>query len=353
VGAGPPAERAAEATARAREEVAALLGVEGRDVLFTASGSEANNLAVKGIAWSAPRERRRIVVSAVEHPSVLHSARFLEKQGFALTVVPVDGTGRIDPEVFREALGEGTALAAVTAASNEIGTVQPIAALAEACAATETPLVVDGVAAAGRLPLRSRAAGASALSVAAHAFGGPSGVGALWVREGVRLTPLLHGGVQEEGRRAGTPSVAALVAMGLAARRTAETLETRRRRLDTLTAMLRERLAALAPPPILRLTGHPEERLPGHLSYLAEGIEGESVVTALALEGILASTGYACSRADLASPVLTALGFSAREARGSLTFTLETTTTGAAIDALVGTLGPILTRLRRLSPLVE
>lgn len=343
-------DAAREAVEEARERVAALLGAEPEEIIFTSSGTEANNLAVKGIAAGSRRKGRHVVVSAIEHFSVLHAARSLEKQGYELTLVPVDAAGRIDLEELESAIGDDTVLVSVMAANGEIGTIQPIAAAARIAAEKEVPFHTDAVAAAGTLPLDVKELGVSALTVASDLLYGPQGAGALWVKRGLRLIPLLDGGVQEGGRRGGTENVAAIVGMGVAAEAAKRDMAERSAHLSSL----RDALISALPERIdhLYLTGHPTERLAWNASFAVEFIEGEGMLLFLDQKGVAVSSGSACtSRALKGSHVLAACGIPAERAQGSILFSFGLQNTMEDVDHVLEVFPPIVERLRQMSPL--
>jgi len=343
-------DAAREAVEEARERVAALLGAEPEEIIFTSSGTEANNLAVKGIAAGSRRKGRHIVVSAIEHFSVLHAARSLEKQGYELTLVPVDAAGRIDLEELEVAIGDDTVLVSVMAANGEIGTIQPIAAAARIAAEKEVPFHTDAVAAAGTLPLDVKGLGVSALTVASDLLYGPQGAGALWVKRGLRLIPLLDGGVQEGGRGGGTENVAAIVGMGVAAEAAKRDMAERSAHLSSL----RDALISALPERIdhLYLTGHPTERLAWNASFAVEFIEGEGMLLFLDQKGVAVSSGSACtSRALKGSHVLAACGIPAERAQGSILFSFGLQNTMEDVDHVLEVFPPIVERLRQMSPL--
>ncbi|MGX5716470.1 cysteine desulfurase family protein [Arthrobacter sp. MAHUQ-56] len=321
---------AATALAGARASVAAVLGCRPGEVVFTSGGTEADNLALKGIALArqaARPELDRVVISAVEHPAVEESARYLERfHGFAVDVVPVDATGRVTPEALAAVLRPETALVSVMYANNEVGTVQPIAALAELAHAHGIPFHTDAVQAAGWLPLDVRALGVDAMSISGHKLGAPKGCGLLFVRSRTRLEPLVHGGGQERGRRSGTENVAGAVGMA-----TALTLaQGRQAEQQGRVAALRDGFidAVLSGVPGAVLTGHPTERLPSIASFCFPGTSGEAVLLELERQGIVCSSGSACAAgSDAPSPVLTALGLPAAVAQTAVRFSFDASVT--------------------------
>ena len=340
------------AVEEAREKVAALIGAQPNEVYFTASGSEANNMAVKGIAMMARTRGKgnHIVVSAIEHQSVLYAAETMGKLGFEVTQVPVDRYGLVDPQAVAEALRDDTVLVSVMLANNEIGTIEPIAEIARVVRARGIPFHTDAVAAVGNIPVKVEELGVDMLSLAGSQFYGPKGAGALYIRRGLRITPLIDGGIQESGRRAGTENVPAIVGLGVAAELAAAELEERARRLIPLRDRLIARLTGEIPH--VYLTGHPTQRLPHHVSVTVEYIEGESMLLFLNMQGVAASSGSTCtSRALKASHVLTAIGVDPALAQGSLVFTLGVGNTVEDVDSVLEVLPPIVERLRQMSPL--
>ncbi|MFH1474314.1 MAG: cysteine desulfurase family protein [Chloroflexota bacterium] len=329
----------------AREQLAADLGGTAREVVLTSGGTEANNLAVKGAAWAGKARGHRIVVSAVEHHAVGHTAEHLAKWGFEVVVAPVDGAGRVDPEVLAALLDERTVLVAVMLANNEVGTIQPIREIAERTRAHRgIHLHVDAVQAAPYLDLDAEALGADTVAISAHKFEGPKGVGALWVRRGTPLLAQLHGGSQERHRRAGTENVAGAAGMATAyALACREKPMTQARLLDLRRRLERASLAVGG----VELTGHPLDRLPGLLSLLVRGADGVAVSVALDLEEIACSTGSACATGSPEpSHVLTAMGISGDDAMGALRLSLGRGTTEAEIERAVAMVPRVLAEIR-------
>jgi cysteine desulfurase len=312
-------ESAARALAEARASVAAWLGCRASEVTFTSGGTEADNLAVKGIALGAPRGRH-IVTTPIEHEAVLESVDYLVRlHGFTVTFVPVGRDGLVAPSDFAVALRPDTTLASVMLANNEVGTVQPIAELAALAHAVGAPFHTDAVQAAGWLPLDVRALGVDALSVSGHKIGAPKGVGALYVRGRIPVEPLVHGGGQERGRRSGTENVAGAVALGTATRLAVADREAR----ASAAAEARDAFIAgvLAEVPDAELTGHPTSRLPGTASFVFPGTNGEAVLLELERRGIVSSSGSACAAgSEDASHVLLALGYPEDVARTAVRF---------------------------------
>ncbi len=339
--------RSLAALDEAHEEVAEALACRPTEIIFTGGGSEADNLAIKGIAWAERRRGNHIITSAVEHHAVIHTCQQLERLGYTVTYLPVDGTGLVDPHAVEEAITDQTALVTIMYANNEIGTIQPIAEIGRICRAHKVPFHTDAVQAAGLLDLDVGALNVDLLSLSAHKFYGPKGVGVLYLRQGTRIQPQIVGGSQERNRRAGTENVAGAVG-------TAEALRLVRLERDQeclRLGSLRDRLiAGVLAMPGTGLTGHPERRLPGSASFTISGVEGESLLLSLDLIGVAASSGSACASGDIEpSHVLSALGLPATTARGHLRLTLGHSTTDEDIDFLLQELPPILSRLRALS----
>jgi cysteine desulfurase len=293
---------------------------------------------------------KHIVVSAIEHASVLNSAKALEKFGFTTTLVPVDRFGRVDPGDVRKALTKDTVLVSVMTANSEVGTIEPIAEIARVCRENGVLVHTDAVAAAGMVPVDVKALGVDALSLAADQFYGPKGAAALFVRKGVRVLPLIDGGVQEGGRRSGTENVPAIVGMGKAAEITAAGFGPRAEAAKTLRDLLIRELLSRADHVVL--TGHPELRLPHHASFCVEFVEGEGMLLHLDIKGVACSSGSACTSKSLkASHVLLAMGIDHALAQGSLVFSLLETTAREDIDHVIEVFPPIIDKLRRMSPL--
>ncbi|MFC2062797.1 cysteine desulfurase family protein [Chloroflexota bacterium] len=341
---------AREAVETARERVAALIGAQPDEVIFTSGGTESNNFAIKGLALAQQAKGKHIVISEIEHFSVIHSAKTLEKWGFELTLVPVDKHGVVDPDAVARSLRKDTVLVSVMQASSEVGTIEPIAEIAAAVKKTGALFHTDAVATAGTIPVAVTELGVDALSLAGSQLYGPKGSGALWVKKGVRIIPLLDGGVQEGGRRGGTENVPAIVGLGKAAELARTEMKSRAARL----AELRDRLIKELPARVehVILTGHPGRRLPGNASFCIEFIEGEAMLMLLDSQGVAVSSGSACtSRALKASHVLTAMGLPPELAQGSLLFSFGPGNTGADVDHVLEVMPPVVDRLRQMSPL--
>ena len=347
-------EAAREAVEVARLRVAALVGALPEEVVFTASGSEANNLALKGalagleFATGGARRRRRLVVSAIEHPSVLEAARHLETLGFPLTVLPVGANGVLDPERVRRSLGDDVGLVSVMWVNNEVGTIQPVREIAALAHAAGALFHCDAVQAAGRLPIAVPEEGVDLLSLAGHKLGGPPGAASLYVRRRVRLVPLVHGGPQERGRRAGTEPLPALVGLGVAAERTQRRLTTGEPgRLGLLGERLRTGLLAACPDAFA--SGDPAQRVPSIVNVCFRGVDGEALLHELDRQGISVSTGSACSAATPGpSHVLTAMGLPAADAHASVRFSLGEGNEEADIDWILEATPAAVAHLRAM-----
>jgi cysteine desulfurase len=343
-------QQALAAVESAREEVAGLIGAASEEIFFVSSGSEANNFAIKGLAQAYQAKGKHVVLSCIEHQSVLNPVKSLEKLGFSSTAVPVDGTGRVDPSDVEKALRKDTILVSVMTANSEVGTIEPVAEIAGICRSRGVLFHTDAVAAAGSVPLDVRAMGADALSLAGDQFYGPKGSAALFVKKGTRILPLIEGGIQESGRRAGTENVAGIVGLGKAAAVAKLEMEARTARLRPLRDLLIDELPRRVEHVVL--TGHRTERLPHHASFCVEFIEGEGMLLFLDMQGISVSSGSACtSKALKASHVLLAMGLDHALAQGSLVFSLIDGTEREAIEDIFEVFPPVVERLRKMSPL--
>lgn len=339
-----------EAVEEAREKVADLINASAGEILFTASGSEANNMAVKGLALASRSRGMHLIFSAVEHLSVLNAAKSLEKSGFKATLVPVDKTSLVDPRDVEKALTKETTLVSVMLANSEVGTIEPVAEIAKICRARNVLVHTDAVAAAGNIPVDVKALGLDALSLAGDQFYGPKGGAALFLKKGTRILPLIDGGIQEGGRRGGTENVAAIVGLGKAAEIALAKMGERMKKARALSDILIEGLSKKIGHIVL--TGHRENRLPHHASFCIEFIEGEAMLLSLDMKGIAASSGSACtSKALKASHVLLAMGMDHALAQGSIVFSSLENTSAEDIDYLLDVFPPIIDRLRKMSPL--
>jgi cysteine desulfurase len=345
---GDPAR---EAVDRAREQVANLIGAsDPEEIIFTSNGTESNNFAIKGLALAQQSKGKHIIISAIEHFSVMNSARTMEKMGFELTLVPVDKFGVVNPEDVRQSIRPDTILVSIMHANGEVGTIEPIQEIARITREKKVVFHTDAVATCGVIPVNVKELGIDALSLAGNQFYGPKGSGALWVRRGVRIMPLLDGGIQEGGRRAGTEDVPAIVGMGQAAELAARDMTDRLQKL----VPMRDQLLTQIPAKVghVVVTGHPQNRLPGLASFCVEFVEGESMLMLLNSQGIAVSSGSSCtSRALKASHVLLAMGLSHEIAQGSILFTAGSDNKPEDIDYVLEVMPPIVDRLRQMSPL--
>ena len=334
----------------ARAGVAGLIGADPAQIIFTSSGAEANNLAIKGVAFAGQKKGNHVIVSAIEHHSVLNSARFLERLGFEATFLPVDKYGLVDPERLVKAIRPETVIVSIMHANTEIGTIEPISELAAICKEKDVAFHTDAVASVGNTPVDVNALNVDLLSLSGPSLGAAKGVGALYFNKKVRLMPLIHGGIQENGRRAGTENVPGIIGFGraaaLAKKELPEKIEHVRKLRDRLVDGILKKVEKVT------YTGHPEKRLPGHASFCFEAIEGEALIFMLAQNGIYTNTGSACSSKALkTSPVLGAIGLRADLAQGSTVFTIDAANSEAEIDYVLEKLPPVVERLRSLSPL--
>jgi cysteine desulfurase len=342
-------QQAKAAIDEARTEVATLLGADPSEVLFTSGGTESDNIAIRGAAEALEATgRRHLIASGIEHEAVLNTLKALAKRGWRTTLLPVDQTGIASPDAVRAALADDTALVSVMHANNEIGTIQPIAELARIAHHRGTLFHTDAVQSAAKVPVDVKVLGVDMLSISAHKFYGPKGVGALWIRRGLRVLPLLTGGRQERSRRAGTENVAGIVGMGVAARIARDKMVGEGARLS----LLRDRLEAgiLAAVPGTAVNGAREPRVPNTTNVSFDRVEAESLLIALDLDGIAVSTGSACSSGTLEpSHVLKAMGFNAHRAQNSIRFSLGASNTDAEIDRVIAALPKIVEKLRSLT----
>jgi len=344
---GNEARRAME---DARGQVAALIGAEAREVLFTSGGTESNNLAIQGVALRNRSRGTHIITSAIEHMSVINPCQALSKQGFQITSIPVDSYGVVDVDALRAALTDHTILVSIMYANNEIGTIQPISAISEVVHAQGSLLHVDAVAAAGQIPIAVQVDAIDLLSLSSNDLYGPRGVGALYVKAGTRIQPIVQGGGQERGLRSGTENVAGIVGMGAAADVAQRELSQDAARLVGLRDRLIHGLVDAIPEAYLN--GHPTQRLPNNVNVRFNYIEGESLLLSLDMEGVAASSGSACASKTLEpSHVLLATGLKHEEAHGSLLMTLGRQNIVDDVDHVVEVMPSIVKRLRAISPL--
>ena len=339
-----------DAMEKARGQVAELIGANPEEIIFTGSGTESNNFAIKGLAMAQQKKGKHVVVSAIEHFSVLNSAKTLEKWGFEYSTVPVDKYGTVNPDDVRKAIRGDTILVSIMHANGEVGTIEPIKEIAKITKEKDIPFHTDAVAAVGNIPVNVKELGVDTLSLAANMFYGPKGIAALWVKKGTRILPLLDGGIQEGGRRAGTENVAGIAGLGQAAEMARLQMSSRIVQLTQVRDYLIKELPAKISHVVV--TGHPQNRLPGHASFCIEFIEGESMLMLLNAKGVGVTSGSACtSRALQASHVLLAMGLPHEIAQGSLLFGLGIDNTKEDVDYVLEVLPPIVERLRQMSPL--
>jgi cysteine desulfurase len=344
------AREAKEAIDTARGQVASSLGAKPDEVFFTSGGTESDNWAIKGVAFANRKRGDHIITSKIEHHAVLHTCRYLEKQGFRVTYLPVDQYGLVDPAELEHSITDKTTLVSVMYANNEIGTIEPVKELAAITHNHGAYFHTDAVQAVGHIPVSVNAADIDLLSLSGHKFNGPKGTGALFIRKGVRIDNILHGGAQERNRRAGTENLAGIVGTGKAIELATTGIEEKGARIRTM----RDRLIAGIQGSIThtRLNGHPSKRLPGNLNISFEFIEGESMLLLLDSFGICASTGSACTSGSLEpSHVLLATGMPAEIAHGSLRLTLDVENTDEEVEYVLRTLPKVVSRLREMSPL--
>jgi cysteine desulfurase len=338
--------RAMQAIDGAREQIASIINCRPTEISFVGCGSESDNLAIKGIAFASQKKGKHIITSSIEHHAVLHTCQYLERFGFTTTYLPVDEYGRISPDDVARAITDRTVLVSLMYANNEIGTIEPIEEIGRICRERKVPLHVDAVQAGGALPIDVKALNADLLSLSAHKFYGPKGVGIIYIRQGVRILPQLQGGSQERGRRAGTENVAGIVGAAEALRLAQEKLPEVTPRLRALRDQLIDGVLTI---PRSRLTGHPTDRLPNNASFAFEGVEGESILLSLDLYGIAASTGSACTSGSVEpSHVLVALGLPPAWVRGSLRLTLGKENTREDVEKVLSVLPGVIEKVRNL-----
>jgi cysteine desulfurase len=336
----------------ARTKVARLINAREEEIVFTSGGTEADNYALIGTAYAAEGKKDHIITSAIEHHAILETAKFLETRGFKVTYLPVDKYGIVNPDDVKKAITAKTVLISVMHANNEIGTVEPVEQIGSVAREAGVYFHTDAVQTAGHIPVDVEKIGTSLLSISAHKLYGPKGVGILYVRKGTRITPLIHGGEQEKGRRSGTENVPGIVGLGTAAELAQGELEqevVRIRQLrDRLVDGIKEKITDI------KFNGHPETRLPNNINICVAYVEGESMALNLDLEGVCASTGSACSSASSEpSHVLSAIGVPPEISHGSLRFTLGKWTNGQDVDRVLEVLPRIVAKLRAMSPLLK
>ncbi|MEO0141805.1 MAG: cysteine desulfurase NifS [candidate division WOR-3 bacterium] len=341
---------AKEAIRASRKKVADILGAKPEEIVFTSGGSESNNMAIKGIAYAMKEKGNHLITSRIEHHAVLEPFHFLQKQGFDVTFLSVDKYGMVDPDDVKRAITSKTVLVSIMHANNEIGTIEPIEEIGKICREREVYIHTDAVQSFGAINTNVNDLQVDLLSISAHKFYGPKGVGALYIREGTRIEPLIHGGAQEKGRRASTHNVPGIVGLAKAAeiaiKEMSERVEHSKRLRDRLICSLLEKIEDI------KLNGHPQKRLPNNVHLTVKYIEGEALIVRLDEYGIECATGSACSSGSLEpSHVLTAIGIPVEDARGSLRMTLGRLTTEEDIDYVSEILPRVVKELRDISPL--
>ena len=345
---GREARRAVE---ESRERVAAALGASAEEIIFTSGATEANNLAIRGIARAQQKKGNHIITSAVEHHAVYDTCAALQKEGFDVTSLPVDEYGMVSVDAVAAAITDKTILVTIMLANNEVGTIMPIAEIGQLCREHDIIFHTDAVQAIGNIPVNVKDLNVDLLSLTAHKFYGPKGVGALYLRKGTRLNVYHYGGAQERKLRPGTENVPGIVGLGKAIELAVKDLEAKTNRIKVLRDRLQEGLLAIEH---TKLNGHPQQRLPGNLNVSILFVEGESLILSLDLKGIAVSSGSACTSGSLdPSHVLMAMGLDHQTAHGSLRFTLGVNNTEEEIDYVLEVLPDIVTRLRSMSPVYK
>ncbi len=335
----------------ARQKVATLIGAQPKEITFTATGTEANNLAILGLAagLSTGKNGSKIVISAIEHVSVMNVVRHLEKVGYQVELIPVDHLGRVNQDRFESALDDRTIFASIQLANPEIGTIQHLEPMVSAAHARGIPFHTDAIDAVGWIPVDVEKLGVDALSLSGSAFHGPLGAAALYVRQGTRLMPIMHGGIQERRRRPGVENIPAIAGLGIAAELAMQELPERMTSGTALADRLRQGLLAIE---AVSATGDLTYRVPGHVSVIVHDVEGEALLLLLDMNGIQAASGSSCTAKDLKiSPVLSALGYDHSSAQGSIVFSFVRDTTGPDIESVLDVMPKVIDRLREMSPL--
>jgi len=345
-------QEAKEAIEASRSKIASLIKAQEEEIIFTGSGTEADNLALTGIIYASEGKKDHIITSAIEHHAVSETTKFLEKRRYKISYLPVDKYGLVNPADVKKALTVKTALISIMHANNEVGTIEPIKEIGRIAREAKVYFHTDAVQAVGHIGVDVKELGVDLLSISAYKLYGPKGVGALYIRKGTRIAPLMHGGEQEKRRRAGTENVPGIVGLGVAAELALEEIEEEAGRLrqlrDRLVEGLKERIKHI------HFNGHPVKRLPNNVNICVEYVEGESMVLNLDLEGICVSTGSACTSSNLEpSHVLSSMGLPPELAHGSLRFTLGKWTTNEDIDRVLEVLPRIVAKLRAMSPLLK
>ena len=336
----------------ARKQVADAINADSGEIFFTGCGSESDNWAIKGVALALKDKGKHIITTNIEHHAILHTCEFLEENGYEVTYIPVDEYGMVSADDIKKAIRPDTILVSVMTANNEIGTIEPIKEIGAVCREKGVYFHTDAVQAVGHIKIDVKEMNIDLLSLSGHKIGAPKGIGALYIRKGVKIKNLIHGGQQEKGKRAGTENVIGIVALGKAIELAVSEMEDTTERLK----YLRDKIinGVLKNIEYSRLNGHPEERLPGNVNISFEFIEGESMLLMLDAKGICASSGSACTSGSLdPSHVLLAIGLPHEKAHGSLRISLGYQNTEEEVDKLLEVLPPIVQRLREMSPLYE
>jgi len=342
-------QEAKAALEESREVVADLMGAKNKEIIFTGSATESNNLALKGIAFANKEKGKHIIISSVEHPCIMESAKWLESQGFEVTKLKVDKYGLVGPEDVKKAIREDTILVSIMHANNEIGTIEPIKEIGKICKAKRAPFHTDAAQTFGKIPIDVNKMNIDLLTASSHKMYGPKGAACLFIKEGTKIEPLIHGGGHESGLRSSTVNVAAIVGFAGACKVCKKEMEKESKRLTKLRDKLIK--GVLEKIELSHLNGHPKERLPNNAHFWFSFIEGESLVIQLDLLGVAASTGSACSSAKLEpSHVLLTIRLRPQEAHGSLRLSLGRWTTEEEIDKVLEVLPKVVKKLRKISP---
>jgi len=340
--------KAREAVEEARGRVAALIGANASEIVFTSGGTEANNLAIQGIARARKDRGNHIITSAIEHHAVLKTCQYLERNGFTVTYLPVDQHGIVNPEDVKKALTDKTILVSVMHANNEVGTIEPIHEIGRIVTERGIPFHTDAVQSAGKVPLNVKEMSVDLLSISAHKFHGPKGIGALYIREGISIDPILYGGEQEKGIRSGTENVASVAGLGKACELARETVAVRMDEIRKMRDALQERISAAVPG--LKINGHPVSRLPNCLSVSIPGIMGETILRDLDARGIAVSSGSACTSHSVEiSHVLAAMGLPEETAQGTVRLSLGIINTPDEIEYAAASFVEVVEKLKTLS----
>lgn len=345
-------QSAAKALLKARETVAAAIGAKQHEIFFTSGGSESDNWAIKGMALNGAKAgKKHIITSVFEHHAVLHTCEFLEKQGYEVTYIPVDEEGLVNPEDIKNAIREDTCLVTIMFANNEIGTIQPIAEIGEICKEKKVPFHTDAVQAIGNVEIDVKAMNIDMLSLSGHKIHAPKGVGALYVRGGISLPNLIHGGAQEKSKRAGTENLPSIIGLAQAITDATKNIKEKQEKISKLRDKLIDGILKINE---TKLNGHREKRLCGNVNISIRGVEGESLLLSLDNEGICASSGSACTSGSLdPSHVLLAIGLPHEIAHGSLRLSIGEDTTEEDVDYILKVIPEVVKRLRSWSPLWE